>query len=243
MKKEDIKIKQVIAGLCIILAGIFYTVTRAQSVSAPVFETVEASGLEDYGASAGESAGGLSAESGVDGAVVQEQKIIPEEEAAPREIFVHVCGEVKNPGVYRMEEGDRIYEALEQAGGFTDKAASDFLNMAQILEDGMKLTVPDEETVNLIESNQNQGAAGLPPAGVVTSNGSAQTSSMQSDKVNINTASKEQLMTLKGIGEARAEDIISYREQSGSFRRIEDIMKVSGIKEAAFQKIKENITV
>ena len=219
MKKKDIRIKHVIVGLCILLAGIFYTGARTQNnASLPAFETVETLGVEAYSTAAAEV-------------------------VLPHEIVIHVCGEVKNPGVYRMEEGSRIYEALEQAGGFTDKAAPDFLNMAQILEDGMKLTVPDEETVRQIESNQSLGTAGLSQVGAVIQGGSASAGNRQSDKVNINTASKEQLMTLKGIGEARAEDIISHRERSGSFQTIEDIMKVSGIKEAAFQKIKENITV
>lgn len=245
MKKFNIKFKQVIAGLCILLAGIFYTVSRGQSVSGPVFETVEVSASEVFGtqAVAGESAGEWSGEAVVEGNETNAQSMVPEETVLPREIFVHVCGEVKNPGVYSMEEGSRIYEALERAGGFTDRAATDFLNMAQMLEDGMKLIVPDEETAKGLESNGNQPNTGLlVGAGVVTSKDSA-AASPQSDKVNINTAPKEQLMTLKGIGESRAEDIISYREQSGPFRTIEDIMKVSGIKEAAFQKIKENITV
>lgn len=146
-------------------------------------------------------------------------------------IFVHVCGQVVSPGVYELQAGSRAYQAVELAGGFTDEAAGDFLNMAQVLEDGMKLEVPDRgAALELREQEKSKNAGSSLTPG-------------ESDEININTATKEQLMTLKGIGEARAEDIISYRESNGPFNKIEEIMGVSGIKEAAFQKIREKITV
>lgn len=141
--------------------------------------------------------------------------------------YVYVCGEVLYPGVYRLSEGQRIYEAIGLAGGFTPEAAQSYLNLAQPVTDGMKIEVPDEER-----------AAALPAETV-----SIAAVSTDNSKVNINTADRDQLMTLAGIGEARAEAIIAYRTEHGSFQTIEDIMKVSGIKEAAFQKIKEKITV
>ena len=130
-------------------------------------------------------------------------------------IFVHVCGEVAAPG------------------GLTENAAGDFLNMAGKLEDGMKVQIPDRE-----EAVQWSREAAAYPGISAGADGGAVTS-----KINLNTAVKEQLMTLKGIGEARAEAIIAYRQEYGPFARIEDIMEVPGIKEAAFQKIKEDITV
>lgn len=148
-------------------------------------------------------------------------------------IFVHVCGEVAAPGVYEMKEGSRIYQAVEMAGGLTENAAGDFLNMAGKLEDGMKVQIPDRE-----EAVQWSREAAAYPGISAGADGGAVTS-----KINLNTAVKEQLMTLKGIGEARAEAIIAYRQEYGPFARIEDIMEVPGIKEAAFQKIKEDITV
>ena len=148
-------------------------------------------------------------------------------------IFVHVCGEVAAPGVYEMKEGSRIYQAVEMAGGLTENAAGDFLNMAGKLEDGMKIQIPDRE-----EAVQWSREAAAYPGISAGADGGAVTS-----KINLNTAVKEQLMTLKGIGEARAEAIIAYRQEYGPFARIEDIMEVPGIKEAAFQKIKEDITV
>lgn len=157
--------------------------------------------------------------------------------------FVHVCGAVVNPGVYELNEGQRVFEAVQLAGGFAGDAASDYLNLAEPVGDGMKIFVPDKEQV------QEESAGGLPGSfggiqgigGVAGAGGTAGTKA--ASKVNINTASKEELMTLKGIGEARAEDIIQYRQQRGGFDTIEDIMEVSGIKNAAFQKIKDDITV
>lgn len=145
-----------------------------------------------------------------------------ESAAEIRTCFVHICGEIVNPGVYELPEGSRIFEAVEAAGGFTDLASEASLNLASVISDGMQIVILNREEVR-----ERQEAAEYLEAGLV----------------NLNTASKEQLMTLPGIGESRAEDIIRYREESGGFQTIEDIMKVSGIKDAAFQKIKDSITV
>ncbi|WP_125144393.1 helix-hairpin-helix domain-containing protein [Clostridium transplantifaecale] len=162
-------------------------------------------------------------------------------------IFIHVCGEVTAPGVYGLEEGSRIYQAVEMAGGFTEDAAPDFLNMAESLEDGMKIQVPNRKEAGEWDSRKAvtypESAGRMQEKEAADAGGSQERSNTGTAKVNLNTAAKEQLMTLKGIGEARAEAIIAYRQESGPFTRIEDIMEVSGIKEAAFQKIKEDITV
>lgn len=155
--------------------------------------------------------------------------------------FVHVCGAVVNPGVYEMEPGSRIYEAVDLAGGFGPEAAWSYLNLAQEIADGMKIEVPTEQQAREWEKAGRGGVV----AGPVSTGGAG----VQSDspggsrKVNLNTAGKEELMTLKGIGESKAEDIIQYRQTYGPFERIEDIMNISGIKDAAFQKIKDSITV
>lgn len=136
--------------------------------------------------------------------------------------YVHVCGEVNTPGVYELPEGSRIFEAVDAAGGFTAEAAESSLNLAKTIADGMQIVVLNKEEAQNASEMAVEQASGL---------------------VNINKASKEQLMTLPGIGESRAEDILRYRKESGGFQKIEDIMKVSGIKDAAFQKIKDSITV
>lgn len=141
-----------------------------------------------------------------------------QEEIAHTEIYVFVCGAVKNPGVYAMSEGERVVEAINAAGGFLENAAKDVWNQAEILQDEMKIYIP---TIEEIEKQSEVGAG----------------------KLNINTASKEDLMGLPGVGEAKAKQIISYRESHGMFKSIEEIMSISGIKEGLFEKIKEYITV
>lgn len=171
----------------------------------------------------------------------QEETLLSGEGETFTPCFVHICGEVVNPGVYELEPGSRIFQAIEAAGGFTDSAASEYLNMAEPVCDGMKIVVPD---ISQLTDEQLCGPwrEGTAAAGV-TGNGNLAGGSGGKQKVNLNTATKEELMTLKGIGEAKAEDIIAYRESHGGFSKIEDIMKISGIKNAAFEKIKDDITV
>ncbi len=170
--------------------------------------------------------------------------------------YVHVCGEVKKPGVYEIAPGSRVFQAVEQAGGFTEAAAKGYLNLAQEIVDGMKIIVPSrewEDTWNCWETDSSGQPAGRQepleatvPGIYVPSEGtgfSTFAQGAQEGKVNLNSASKDQLMTLKGIGQARAQDIIRYRDDHGPFQSIEEIMNVSGIKENAFNKIKDDITV
>lgn len=141
------------------------------------------------------------------------------------QVCVHVSGYVNAPGVYMLPEGSRVYEAIEQAGGFHPDGDEGFLNLAEILYDGQKIVVLSKEEAATADSSK------------ATDSGK----DTESRLVNINTAGKESLMTLPGIGESRAESIIAYREENGGFQTIEDIMKVSGIKEAAFNKLKAYI--
>lgn len=147
-------------------------------------------------------------------------------------IYVYICGEVINPGVYELSGDSRIYEAVDAAGGFTENAARECVNLASKVSDGMQITIYNREE-----------AASLPADSASVGGNAGKSGTSGSGLVNLNTATKEELMTLKGIGESKAEDIIRYREKSGGFKKIEDIMKISGIKEAGFQKIKDNITV
>ena len=165
----------------------------------------------------------------------QKDSKTPEEPEHPKEsvqrIYVYVCGAVRNPGVYEMTEGDRVTHAIMKAGGSTDNAAADFLNQAAVLEDGQKVYVPTEEEADQFEqSGLSGGEDGF---------GTEQ----KSGKININKASREELMSLKGIGESRADDIIAFRESNGGFKNIEDIKKIEGIKDKVFQQIEDQITV
>ena len=135
-------------------------------------------------------------------------------------IFVYVCGAVHCEGVYELPSGSRVYQAIEIAGGFREDADAKSVNQAEVLEDEERIYVP-----------------------VIGEEMEANSSSDKDGKININKASKEELMTLPGVGESRAESIIRYREEQNGFKSIEDIMQVSGIKEGLFEKIKDLITV
>lgn len=149
--------------------------------------------------------------------------------------YVHICGAVVRPGVYKLAGGSRIYEAVELAGGFTAEAAESYVNQAGMITDGMKVVIPSVKEAK--EWNIQDTQAGI------TLDGSEGTRYSTQQKVNLNTASVEELCTLTGIGESRAGSIIAYREQHGGFSAIEEIMQVEGIKEGAFAKIKDKISV
>ncbi|MGN0372993.1 MAG: helix-hairpin-helix domain-containing protein [Enterocloster sp.] len=153
-------------------------------------------------------------------------------------IWVHVCGCVNNPGVYAVPEGSRLYEAVEAAGGCSEEGAADFLNLAMKAEDGMRLEVP---SISQAERWKEEGSTAF--SGSREYDSQKYNSQKSDGRVNLNTAGREELMTLNGIGASRAEAIIRYREENGGFSRIEDVMNVSGIKEGAFEKIKDSITV
>lgn len=152
----------------------------------------------------------------------------------PVEIYVDVCGAVAEPGVYKLEEGSRVFHAIEAAGGYLPEAAQGYINQAGILSDGQQIFVPTEEELADPASPWN-------PAGI---NAVTRSNTSPGDsRVNINLAGEEELITLTGIGASRARAIISYREANGPFTSIEDIMKVEGIKEGTFAKIKDEIIV
>ena len=139
-------------------------------------------------------------------------------------IFVDIKGAVKNPGVYQMKVGDRVKDALDAAGGLTDEADSQKVNLAKRLEDQMVIVVPKvgEEAEEI-------------PAGATSKE------EAKEGKVNINTATVEELKTLKGVGEKKAEAIIEYRKKNGSFQTKEDLMKVRGIGKKLFESFQERI--
>lgn len=189
----------------------------------------EASGIEEI--SLEETAeSGETEEEDLSGETQEEDKEESGEE--PGSIFVYVCGQVAAPGVYELPGDARVYQAIEMAGGTLEGASPESLNLAQQAEDGQKIYVPTEE--------EAQTGAALQD----TMGGAQDTASDQAaGKVNLNTAGLEELMTLTGIGQTRAEAILAYREEEGDFRSPEDIMNVEGIKEGIYEKLKDEITV
>lgn len=230
--------KLVITASVMILAGVCYSCSTNDERQGDILL------LEDKAETA---AGEDEAESdGISAAAADEMSVDPLGDEAFSETeavcFVHICGAVACPGVYLLPEGSRIYQAVEMAGGFLADADQKGINLAQTVADGMKVTVFTEEEAETAAEGSGIMYPEANPSGRDRT-GAGTVDLAQKPKVNINTAGKEELMTLRGIGESRAEDIIAYREKHGSFQKIEEIMKVSGIKDAAFEKIKEDITV
>lgn len=203
-------------------------------ISKRVSETV--SDTDDTsGETVSSEAGSEVSDSGGKAVPTEEQAVSDSSGPLAAEIQVYVCGAVASPGVYALPEGSRVYEAVELAGGFLESADPKALNQARLLSDGEQITVLTvEEVQDGKTANQGNG-------GVSGQNGSADDS--EGGKVNINTADEDELMTISGIGESRAKAIIAYREENGKFASIEDIMKIDGIKEKMFEKIRDSITV
>ena len=171
----------------------------------------------------------------------------PLDTAQPEKIYVHICGAVVNPGVYELEEGSRVFGAVEAAGGFSEEACEDYVNLAGCLSDGERLVIPTMEEIETAKADGTYQAlwmAGTAAANSETSTSKApETQANESGMVNINTATENELGAISGIGAGKAAAIVKYRQENGNFTSIEDIMKVSGIKEGTYEKIKDKITV
>ena len=152
-------------------------------------------------------------------------------------IIIHVSGAVVNEGIVELEEKARVADAIEAAGGVTEDAYMRNINLASLLEDGMKVYIPTKEEVMQKEENSDY---------IIGSNNIIENNNVESKKsgkVNINTATKEELDTLPGVGELTANKIISYREENGKFKSIEEIKEVSGIGDSKFEQIKDLIEI
>ena len=162
-------------------------------------------------------------------------------------LVVHICGAVSAPGVYELPAGSRIIDAVEAGGGFLPEADEACCNLAEEIVDGCQIYIMTKsESCADGQAEKKAGIQTSPDSDMQTTDinvRSNSTTALENGLVNLNTADVAALMTLPGIGESRAKAIISYREQQGAFTKIEDIMKISGIKQAAFSKIKDKITV
>ena len=145
-------------------------------------------------------------------------------------IYIHICGAVKEPNVYEVEQNTRLISLIKLAGGLTEDAAGDYVNQAALVQDGQQIYIPTKEEVE-----------GMTPTNYEVNESSDNV--IVSSKVNINTATMETLMTLSGIGESKAKSIIAYRQDNDGFKAIEEIKNIDGIKDAVYNKIFDLITV
>ena len=176
----------------------------------------------------------------------EEEEIVPslktidkEEEKIeePKKIYVDIKGEVKNPGCYEVQDGLRVKDVIDLAGGVLDSASTDNINLSTKVYDEMVLVISKKEEVTTI---QNKDAIIVQDKKEYVNSNTIQSAN---GKVSINNAGVEELCTLNGIKEARAKKIIEYRNANGPFKSIDEIKNVSGIGESIFEKIKINITL
>lgn len=162
---------------------------------------------------------------------VEHEKAEVETENTASRIYVHVAGEVKNPGMVELESDERVAVAIEKAGGATDNALLDSINLAKKCEDGEQISVPSKVPTDTSGATSTEAAT------------TESSSTSNNGKVNINTADASGLQQISGIGPSKAQKIIAYREQNGKFKSVEDLTNVSGIGEKTLASIKDQICV
>lgn len=156
------------------------------------------------------------------------EAVTPDLIEEPAFCCVYVCGAVNTPGVYTVPEDARICDAIDAAGGFTEAAAEESVNLAEHIKDEQQIWIPTTQEVK-------EGTGNL--------ENTTDTAAVSDDRVNLNTATKEELMRVPGIGAAKADSILAYRNEHGNFSDVKDIMQITGIKEGIFEKIKDSVTV
>ena len=182
---------------------------------------------------------------------IEENEQIDENLQESKKIYIYITGEVKNPGVVLLNSGSRIVDAIEAAGGATEKANITKINLVYVLQDGMKINIPNQ---NDLKNNENfeyitmgsgdeQNDANINTTTSNSNSGTNNESAFKISIVNINTATQTELETLPGIGPSLALNIINYRKENGKFSSIEDIKNVSGIGDAKFENIKKYIKI
>lgn len=168
----------------------------------------------------------------VDTKKVQDQA---NDESKSAKIYVDISGAVKQPGVYQLSEGARLFDLLKQAGGLTEDAAIQTVNQAMIIQDQQKIIILTQAQAESLDTeNINNGNL---------EEKSDEKSPKDAEKLNINQADLTQLQQLSGIGEKKAQAIIDYRNENGSFKTIEDLAKVTGIGEKTVEKLRDSITI
>lgn len=157
-------------------------------------------------------------------------------ESKSTKIYVDISGAVKQPGVYQLPEGSRLFDLLKQAGGLTEDAAIQTVNQAMIIQDQQKIIILTQDQAQSLDTENINNNGHLEEK-------SDEKSSKEAGKININQADLTQLQQLSGIGEKKAQAIIDYRNENGSFKTIEDLAKVTGIGEKTVEKLRDSITI
>lgn len=167
---------------------------------------------------------------------VQNQTIQNDDKSIKNKIVIHIEGEVNNKGIVKIEEGGRIIDAVNEAGGFTEYADTSKINLAYLLKDGQKVVIPSINDIDFENEfvSDNSGDEVIQDDKSIHDN---------SGVINLNTATIGDLQTLPGIGESTAKKIIDYREENGNFKSVDDIKNVSGIGESKFNAIKDMIEI
>lgn len=238
-KKNSAYIKCAIVVIIILITGIAYSVERqGQYSNKDKGYSLESRDTSDMAGiiTRADAAMDVTQESYSDGTSVSNTAVNTAGNTASKGdcIYVYVFGEVENPGVVECARDSRVYEVVELCGGYTDRADRSRVNPVLKISDGDKIYIPYEG---------EEYTSGYEEAYVSGVSAQEASKTAASGRININSATKEQLVTLPGIGDARAQDIISYRSKHGAFKSIEEIKKVSGIKDNAFNKIKDYICV
>ena len=189
-----------------------------------------------------------------------------EKETTPSNVYVDIKGAVTNPGVYEIEDTKKVIDVINLAGGLTDQADTTLINLAKKVTNEMVVIIYTKEEVKKAKENTNNTNSiikiidkqcicpNIKNDGCIANNSKSSTSSTKTETnikeeekepkiVNINTATKEELETIPGIGASKAEAIIKYREEHGPFQNIEGLKEVSGIGESLYEKVKDSITV
>lgn len=172
--------------------------------------------------------------------------------AANAEVVCDISGAVKHQGVYRLKNGARLEDLIEKAGGLTKDAQLQAINRSQLLKDQDKIYIPGKGDKAEAAQTANSAAASAPASSPSASSSSSSSSSSVSsstsgaasgDLINLNTATASDLQKLNGIGEKKAEQIIAYRQEKGSFKSIDELKEVSGIGDKTFAAIKDQLTI
>lgn len=227
------KIKPVLAVCFVVLCGVGYLGMRRAGQAGEQIVLEKAS--EDTRLPAETGDGTTKAPQAQE--VFGETAGVPSAETTEKQVYVHVCGAVVSEGVYALRAGSRVSDGIAAAGGFSETADTTYHNLAALLSDGQKVYVPTVEETKALSVPDRTASAEDDGAGEVSSGETG------TKKVNLNTAGLQELMTLSGIGEAKAKSILQYREKVGPFRSIEEIKNVSGIGDAMFERVRESIIV